>query len=137
MNSGFKKQRLLLVDDDAIFVAIAKRTIEKVGVVHSFEVLSDGEEAISFLKEHTTDPDRIPDLIFLDINMPYMDGWQFLEEYAILVDRLLKKPIIYMVSSSVDDADLRKAKETPYVKDYLIKPVSVESFRKILRPVEE
>lgn len=126
-----------MVDDDAIFVAIAKRMIEKIGVVHSFEVLSDGEEAISFLREHTTDPDCIPDLIFLDINMPYMDGWQFLEEYERLVDCLLKKPIIYMVSSSVDDADLRKAKETPYVKDYLIKPVSIESFRKILSPGED
>ncbi|EIE01936.1 response regulator [Leptospira licerasiae] len=132
MNSLSKKQKLLLVDDDAIFVEIAKRTIEKTGAVESLKVFPDGEGAISFLKEHKSEPDIIPDFIFLDINMPFMDGWQFLEEYANFVNALSKKPEIYMVSSSVDDSDLRRAKEIPLVKDYIIKPVSLDSFKKIL-----
>ncbi|MEI1277581.1 response regulator [Leptospira venezuelensis] len=132
MNSLYKKQKLLLVDDDAIFVEIAKRTIEKTGAVESLKVFPDGEGAISFLKEHQSEPDIIPDFIFLDINMPFMDGWQFLDEYANFVHALSKKPEIYMVSSSVDDSDLRRAKEIPLVKDYIIKPVSLDSFKKIL-----
>lgn len=132
MNSVFKKQKLLLVDDDAIFVEIAKRTIEKTGAVESLKVFQDGEGAISFLKEHQKEPDLIPDFIFLDINMPFMDGWQFLEEYANFVTLLSKQPAIYMVSSSVDDSDVRRAKEIPLVKDYITKPVSLDSFKKIL-----
>ncbi|TGK21005.1 response regulator [Leptospira fluminis] len=137
MNSQFRKRRLLLIDDDDIFVAIAKRTIEKAGILENFDVFSDGEGAISFLKDHITDPESIPDFILLDINMPYMDGWQFLEEYSLFEGMLLKKPIIYMISSSVDDADIKKAKDIPYVRDYLIKPVSADSFRRILSFSEE
>ncbi len=132
MNLVFKKQKLLLVDDDAIFIEIAKRTIEKTGAVESLKVFPDGEGAITFLREHQQEPDLIPDFIFLDINMPFMDGWQFLDEYANFVNSLSKKPEIYMVSSSVDDSDIRRAKEIPLVKDYITKPVSLDSFKKIL-----
>ncbi|PJZ71199.1 hypothetical protein CH373_01415 [Leptospira perolatii] len=131
MNSSSKFYELLLVDDDSIFVALTRRTMEKAGVAGNLRVFGDGEGAITYLKSVIADLNLIPDVIFLDINMPYMDGWQFLDEYSRFAGELSKQPIIYMVSSSVDEADIRKAKEIPFVKGYLVKPLSVDAFRGI------
>ncbi|MFX5957095.1 response regulator, partial [Acinetobacter baumannii] len=71
-------------------------------------VFSDGEEALNFLSANIGDNNAVPDIIFLDINMPIMDGWQFLEEYIQLKPRIGKKVTLYMVSSSVDPADTQR-----------------------------
>ena len=86
----------------------------------------DGEKAIRFITS-ALDKDDIgvlPDVIFLDINMPIMDGWEFLEEYLRLKPRIGKKIVIYVVSSSIDMRDLDRARSISEVSDYIIKPIS-------------
>jgi CheY-like chemotaxis protein len=75
--------------------------------------------------------DRLPDIIFLDINMPVMDGWEFLNEFIKIKNNFEKKITLYVVSSSIDPRDLERAKSINLVTDYLIKPIELKKFEKI------
>jgi len=87
---------------------------------------------LNFLKSNQENADSLPDYIFLDINMPLVDGWMFLEDYASLKSKLSKTILIYMISSSIDPRDMTRAKQNPEIKQYVIKPVTREKFIELL-----
>lgn len=118
-----KTDIISIVDDDKIYQFTMTKTIEATRRFKKILVFSDGEEAFGFLTENQSNPEFLPDIIFLDINMPYMDGWEFLAEFALLKPKLAKKIIVYMVSSSVSELDINRAKEISEVTDYIIKPI--------------
>jgi len=125
---------ICLVDDDRIYQFTARKTIETIDKVKNIIVFSNGEEAINYLEQHSIYADELPDIIFLDINMPVMDGWEFLEAFS-KIGKGLKKPVtIFMVSSSVDESDIRRSKEFGTVSKYINKPVSREKFEELLQP---
>jgi CheY-like chemotaxis protein len=119
---------VFLIDDDRIYQFTARKTLESTGMVKDLQIFSNGEEAIDYLKAH---PGKLPHLIFLDINMPTMDGWQFLEACTQYIQP--GQLVIYMVSSSVDEYDIRKSKEYSLVSDYIIKPISRDKFEFLLK----
>ena len=80
---------------------------------------------------------ELPDVIFLDINMPIMDGFQFMEEYVKIKPELNKKITIYMVSSSVDAVDIERAKSISDISDYIIKPIEPKQLKKIMHDLEQ
>lgn len=121
---------IFLVDDDQIYQFTAKKTLESMGLSGKISVFSDGQEAIQFIREHLSSSEKLPDVIFLDINMPVMDGWQFVEEYQKL--QLSKKVALYMVSSSVDESDMKRSKDYGVIDDYIIKPVGRSRFEELL-----
>jgi two-component system, chemotaxis family, chemotaxis protein CheY len=121
---------IFLVDDDHIYQFTAKKTLESMGLPGQVSIFTDGEQAIKYIKEHISQPEAMPDVIFLDINMPVMDGWQFVEEYQKL--SLPKKVALYMVSSSVDETDMKRSKEYHVIDDYIIKPVGRSRFEQLL-----
>jgi CheY-like chemotaxis protein len=92
----------------------------------------NGEDALVFLKDHAGDSETLPDYIFLDINMPFVDGWMFLEDYSLFKTNLSKKILIYMVSSSIDPRDVDRAKQNENIREYIIKPVTREKFIELL-----
>ncbi|PLB17916.1 MAG: Two-component response regulator [Flavobacteriaceae bacterium FS1-H7996/R] len=77
--------------------------------------------------------EALPDVILLDLNMPVMDGWEFLEEFISLKPKLEKKIPIYIVSSSNDPADIMKAKSISEVTDFIIKPVTEAKFVEMIQ----
>jgi two-component system, chemotaxis family, chemotaxis protein CheY len=123
---------IALVDDDKVFQMTASRTIKAANLTDRILQFENGEEALDFLKMNAADSDSLPDVIFLDINMPFVDGWMFLDDYAELKENLKKQIRIYMVSSSIDPRDIDRARRNINVKEYVIKPVSREKFEELL-----
>lgn len=120
-----------IIDDDPIFIFGAKRMMELSNFCHSFMIFKNGEEAINRLKPIMMNGEDIPDIILLDINMPIMDGWEFLEEFIKLEAH--KLITIYIVSSSIDPVDLNRAKRYKNISNYIIKPISIETLKGILQ----
>jgi two-component system, chemotaxis family, chemotaxis protein CheY len=124
-----------LVDDDKIFRLTASKTITSSSLTDRILQFENGEDALTFLKENASNVSELPDYIFLDINMPYVDGWMFLDDYQILKSTLKKDITIYMVSSSIDPRDMSRAKENSDIRGYVLKPVSKEKFIELLKDV--
>lgn len=126
-------QNICLVDDDDVFHFITKKIIERTDLVKNIKVFYNGREAIHFLESSLSLMEALPDVILLDLNMPIMDGWEFLEEFISLKPRLGKKISIYIVSSSNDPADVMKAKSISEVTDFVIKPVTEAKFVEMIQ----
>lgn len=127
------KPAILLIDDDQVYRFAATKTIEATGLAQSVDECNNGLDALNFLTHAIYSYSKLPDIIFLDINMPVMDGWEFLEAYRSIEPTLLKEIKIYIVSSSVDHNDILHSKEFIHVSGYVIKPVYKEKFTEILR----
>ncbi|MCP9199414.1 response regulator [Gramella sp. GC03-9] len=131
---GQKVELACIIDDDKIYVNLVKKIIEIKKLSENLLIYKNGKEALDYFKEimqNTTDEDKLPDIIFLDLNMPVMDGWEFLNEFIKIKNNLNKKITLYVVSSSIDPRDLERAKSFNLVTDYLIKPIELKKFEKI------
>ncbi len=121
-----------LVDDDRIYQFTTERMLQRLGVEIGFMWFKDGEEALGYLADHSQESEKLPDVLIVDINMPYMDGWQFLDAFSALRMKCSKNIDIYMVSSSNDDRDAKRALTTEGVRDYVEKPITREKLALIL-----
>lgn len=127
-----KTINVLLVDDDEINNFISIKLIKKALLNTSITACLNGKFAIDQLVElQQKDPESLPDYILLDINMPIMNGWDFLDEYNRLGIDPLKKTKIYIISSSVFSNDISKAKSYPLVHDFISKPLNVDRIKEI------
>ena len=126
---------LILVDDDEIIVYLTKRIIKETNLVGLNNVFRNGRDAINYLRENATNIDLIPDIILLDLSMPVMDGWQFLEEYTKIEPKIDKIITIYIITSSISSEDINRAKKINVVSDYIIKPITRENFIEIITKV--
>jgi two-component system chemotaxis response regulator CheY len=123
---------IAIVDDDKIFQLTASKNIKSISVTDRVLQFENGEDALQFINTNLSNPALLPDYIFLDINMPFIDGWMFLEDYDKIKHKLGKPMKIYMVSSSIDPRDIARAKNNNNVSDYVVKPVSREKFAELL-----
>jgi len=128
-----KVKNLWLVDDDEIFVFLTKKTILKANFEGQVTVFNNGKEALDSLQELIGNNEVLPEVIFLDLSMPVMDGWGFLEEFIALKHKFKEPITIYIVSSSVSPHEIIRAKEMEDVLDFIIKPVSREKFIEIIQ----
>jgi len=126
---------LLIIDDDEVFVYLTKKTIQQTNLINLINGFGNGLDAINFLKENIDNPDSLPEIILLDLSMPIMDGWDFLEEYLVLMPKLSRKIDIYIVSSSISPFDIVRAKSISAVTDYIIKPITKEKLIEIIKPL--
>lgn len=124
---------IAVVDDDTVYQFTASRTLKATKLTDQILQFPNGHEALAFLNDHAGDPGKLPDIIFLDINMPITDGWMFLDEFRKLKEEFSKKMLIYVVSSSIDPRDLSRARNNPEVSDYVEKPITLKKFSELLR----
>lgn len=133
-----KIQHVLLIDDDPIINMINTRIIQVSKKVIQVSSVTSGEEALMRLKEIiSNDPMLFPQFIFLDINMPGVDGWEFLSELSSFSRSVLALCKIVVLSSSIDLFDIKKAKKIAIVDDYLIKPLDLEKLGLVLSPTHQ
>jgi CheY-like chemotaxis protein len=123
---------IALVDDDKIFQAISAKMIQSLNPSNRILQFGNGEEALHYIKDNITKPENLPDYIFLDINMPYVDGWMFLADYATIKTTFQKQIRIFMISSSIDSRDILRAQKNSDVRDYILKPVTTEKFKELV-----
>lgn len=121
-----------VVDDDEIYVYGIKKLIHLKRLCPNLIEFRNGRDAIEFLMDPQNN-DQLPDVIFLDISMPVMDGWDFMETYAKIKPQLDKKITVYMVSSSINDDDINRAKAIADITDYVVKPVTYDKLLELFR----
>ena len=116
---------ILCVDDDPITLMLCKKVIAKTAFSNEIITMSNGEEALTFLMSLKTDSDLpIPELIFLDLNMPVMGGWEFLDILEIDDFFISKNIKVIVLSSTIDPEDLEKSKQYKTVLEFLPKPIT-------------
>ncbi len=127
------KKIIWVVDDDTIYQTIINKLIQKSGVFSTHSSFMNGKEAIITLKNTLeVDSNNLPDIILLDINMPVMDGWEFMEEIKKIKSKINKHILIYIVSSSIAIEDKNKSKTFPDIIGYSPKPITVNDLLSIV-----
>jgi len=119
-----------IIDDDPIFVFGAKRIMQFADFCTAFMIFHNGEEALTNLTSIIEAGEKLPDMILLDLNMPIMDGWQFLDEFTKI--KTQKKITIYIITSSIDPADVTRSKAYESVNNYIVKPITMETLKRLL-----
>ncbi|UWR21377.1 response regulator [Sulfitobacter sp. S190] len=124
--------RILLVDDDAVTNLMHTRIIRKSGKAAHIDVATDGLQALELIKSDLAAARALPELVFLDINMPRMGGFEFLEEYAKLGLPVGEQLIIVMLSTSLLHADHARAEADPHVHSFSDKPLRTEKLLEVI-----
>jgi len=133
MDTQQSNKGIMLIDDDAITNMINTKIIK---INSDFDVYDylNAKRALEHLTQWSQSvPEKLPAIILLDINMPIMDGWEFLEEFQKLPKIVLEKSKLYMLTSSIDLEDIEKAKTYPVVMEFISKPLSVDKLRNIIQ----
>jgi CheY-like chemotaxis protein len=120
-----------IIDDDQIYVFGVKKLIALHNFCKNILVFGNGEEALNYMTPLIESAEKMPDVILLDINMPVMDGWEFLDEFIKIQPRAHKTIEVYMVSSSINPADVERAKKYSELSSYLIKPITPEDLKRV------
>lgn len=124
----------MIIDDDPINNMACEIIIKSVGFTDQVSSFELAEDALDYLRKQWSDEEQLPEVILLDINMPEMDGWQFLvafeKEFKHLKDQDAY-PLIFIASSSVSEDDIQKALSSALVSDFLSKPLNQNTFSEI------
>jgi two-component system chemotaxis response regulator CheY len=127
-----KTSIVFIIDDDPIHQRIAQIMITKNQIYDEFVSYTEADKALEFLKVNSNDHYRLPDVILLDLNMPVVDGWDFLEAFEIIKKDLKKTIRVFIVTSSVDEKDIVRSKLFSSVEGFISKPLSPDIIRSTL-----
>lgn len=126
-----KFYNILIIDDDQVNNFLFSKMVQAVGISEKAEAVTSAQQGLVLLEEKIASGEPLPQVIFLDINMPLMDGWEFLERYKEMPLSIRQQINLYMLSSSIYPEDISKAKSHEEVVDYITKPLTREILQKI------
>lgn len=126
------RKNILVVDDDPVFKLIARKLFERSGDLFNVAFAENGLDALQQLKKGIDSNEaQIPDIILLDIEMPIMNGWGFMDEFIKLPEEKTKGIDVYTVSSSIAQEDKNKTASYPQIKAYITKPLTLDVIKSI------
>ena len=122
-----------IIDDDKIYVNLVRKIIETKKLCDHLLIFKDGKEGIDYFETllQNFEKEHLPEVILLDLNMPVMDGWEFLERFTKIKNKFNSPITLYVVSSSINAIDIEKAKSLSSVQNYLIKPVKIDELEAV------
>ena len=123
---SMKIPNLWIIDDDPMSSFYIKRLAELGELANIITIYNTAQGAIDYLLHHKKTAEHLPDIILLDIYMPEVDGWEFLNQLKKIEHQLIKKAAIYIISSSNHPRDLSRAESFPDVRSYFQKPVTLD-----------
>ena len=136
-NSNTNKfKKVMVIDDNEIDRYIANRNITKYEFAEEVITMESSRAALNFLGSLKDTPDQLPQLIFLDIRMPEIDGFGFLEEYEKLPDTVKQNCIIMMLTTSLNPTDHERAANNPYVSKFLNKPLDKDKIDSLISDID-
>ena len=122
-------ERILCVDDDPITLMLCKKVIQKSNFSKEIDTAVNGEDALNYFDGLLTTKatsNNFPQLIFLDLNMPVMNGWEFLDVFSKNQYLKFSETKVIVLSSTIDPDDIQKSKQYPMVIEFLSKPITTE-----------
>lgn len=131
MSNDLKK--VMLIDDNEIDLKINSKIISLAKLFEEIIICQSGEESLDYLHRHINQPEKLPNFILLDIQMPEMDGFEFLEHYKILPKAFTNRCPVAMLSSTLDFGDIKRAEANVYVVKLLKKPLLPTELAALLR----
>lgn len=129
------KPNILVVDDDEIIWVLIRKMLIELGLVNQLTTFADGEPALEYLQ--TIAPAEAPHLILLDLNLPVVDGFSFLEVYQREHVERLTGTQICILTSSVWDEDRQHSLAYPFVRDFVSKPLRIERLKEVLQNIRQ
>ena len=123
-----------IIDDDDISKFVMKRNLSQLSVTNVIE-FPDSLQPLKILTDNFDSVDILPDIILLDLNMPHLNGFQFMEEFKVTNEKIKKDIQIYMLTSSLSSNDIDRAKSFPEISEYIIKPITLRNLSKIVDKV--
>lgn len=128
-----KISTISIIDDDEIYQMFTRRVIQNLDMCEEITSYHNGQEAIDAFLESLDAGQPLPEILFLDINMPIMDGWEFMDAYRQFEHRIPNKVTIYIVSSSIAPEDQNKAKTYTEISGFMSKPMKVEEILELFK----
>jgi CheY-like chemotaxis protein len=131
LNNTPKVSLVMLVDDNDTDNFLSKKIMEHVNFSENILIKNTGKSALEYLHQNQNDPNKIPDIIFLDINMPIVDGFVFLYEYENFPPQLHEKIKVVVLSSSNNKRDINQFLNNRFVHQFISKPLSEKALMEL------
>ena len=129
-------QTVVLIDDDNISNFITEKLILREAFAQEVQCFTSAEKALVYFGSLIQENNTFPEIIFLDLNMPGLDGWGFIKAYRNLPKAFISQCRLFMLSSAVDAKDIIQAKSLKEVEDFISKPLTVEDIAVIVEKVK-
>ena len=127
------QRKVLLIDDNEVDLKINSKIISITNLFDEIVVCQSGEEGLAYLNKYQNEPENLPDFILLDIQMPEMDGFEFLEFFKKFPSSIKDKCLVAILSSTLDFGDIKKAEANPHVIKLLKKPLFPTELDELLK----
>jgi len=125
-------KRVCIIDDDPIFVYGIKRIMNEIDFCDEVIVYTNGESALKGLGALVREGNKLPGIILLDLDMPVMDGWVFLDDFVKIPNHNQEHLSLYILTSSINPSAIEKVKNYPIVNNFISKPVTITNLKHIL-----
>ena len=122
---------VVIIDDDPISVLVCETMLIKCEFAEKVKTFNNAVDGLAFLDKHYLDGNELPDFIFLDIQMPEVNGWDFMEEYTQSDKIPVRTPHVVMLSATFNPEDQKKSNDHPLIINFLSKPITKEALQNL------